>query len=172
MVPALAGAATIELRDARLYAEDGAHRLDSDFAITLPQEVEELVARGIEVQFTLDFQLVRERRYWFNRSVVERRQQLRLSYHAITRSYRVSSGLLHQSFDSLDAALRRIGRVRGWEVAAAGELRPDKNYRVSLRLALDRTALPRPFQLQVLASDAWKLDSGIRHWVYLPGATP
>lgn len=158
----------IDVRDARLHRGEAVVRLDADFGIALPPEIEELVDRGIAIHFSLQFELIRERRYWFNRTVVERSQEFRLTYHPITRSYRVSSGLLHQSFDTLDSALRTIGRVRAWEVVDAVAVNPNKRYRASLRLELDRTLLPRPFQLQVFATDDWTLDSGEHRWEFDP----
>lgn len=159
----------IEVVEARLSADDAGYRLDADFRITLPPEIEDLINRGIAVHFALSFDLIRERTYWFNRTVSEQRREIRLVYHPITRSYRVSTGLLHQSFDSLEAALRSIARVRGWAVAELAAVNPRKVYRASLRLELDRALLPRPFQLQVIATDAWTLDSGEHRWDYRRG---
>lgn len=160
----------IEVIDAQLAPGEAAYRLDADFQITLPPEIEDLINRGIAVHFALSFDLIRERKYWFNRTVSEQRREIRLIYHPITRSYRVSTGLLHQSFDTLDAALRSIARVRGWAVAELAAVNPRKVYRATLRLELDRGLLPRPFQLQVIATDAWTLDSGEYHWDYHRGA--
>ena len=159
----------IEIAEAQLDHDDSGYRLDADFRITLPPEIEDLINRGITVHFALSFDLIRERSYWFDRTVTEQRRDIRLTYHPITRSYRVSTGLLHQSFDSLDAALRSIARVRGWAVAEPGAINPRNVYRASLRLELDRALLPRPFQLQVIATDAWTLDSGEHHWDYRRG---
>lgn len=160
----------IEVGDARLQADASVYRLDADFRIELPPEIEDLVNRGIAVHFRLSFELVRERRYWFNREVAEASQEFRLTYHPITRSFRVSSGLLHQNFNSLDAALRSIARVRGWAVADDHDINPRKAYRAALRLELDRSLLPKPFQLQVFTTDAWTLDSGEHRWIHPPAA--
>lgn len=158
----------IELGEARLQPDQKVYRLDADFSIALPPEIEDLVSRGIAVHFRLSFELVRERRYWFNREVAEASQEYRLTYHPITRSYRVSTGLLHQNFDSLAAALRSIARVRGWAVAEDVDVNPRKAYRASLRLELDRSLLPKPFQIQVFTTDAWTLDSGEYRWIHPP----
>lgn len=172
---ACAGAAAadgVEVRDASLYVDASGYRLDAQFGIELPPEIEDLVARGIAVHFALDFEIIRERRYWFDRSVAERHQDFRLTYHPITRSYRVSSGMLQQGFDTLDEALRSIARVRGWAVADPTAMNPNKEYRASLRLSLDRSLLPKPFQLQVFATDAWTLDSGEYRWTFQAGELP
>lgn len=155
-----------------IHAEDDAYLLNADFSIDLPDEFDDLVSRGIPVHFALEFDLVRERDWWFNRTVITRRQLYRLSYYPITRSYRLSSGPLQQSFDSLDAALRSLARVRDWPVAVWGDLSLRKEYRAGVRLVLDRSQLPKPFQLKVLSTDAWTLDSGWHYWIYRPGKAP
>lgn len=157
---------------ATIRVDEDAYLLDADFAIELPEEFDDLVSRGIAVHFALEFELVREREWWFNRTVSKRRQLYRLSYYPITRSYRLSSGPLQQSFDSLDEALRSLARVRGWPVAAWGDLSLRKAYRAGVRLELDRSLLPKPFQLKVLSTDAWTLDSGWHYWTYQPGKAP
>ena len=157
---------------ATIRVDEDAYLLDADFTIELPEEFDDLVSRGIAVHFALEFELVRVRDWWFNRSVSTRRQLYRLSYYPITRSYRLSSGPLQQSFDSLDAALRSLARVRGWPIASWGDLSLRKEYRAGVRLQLDRSLLPKPFQLKVLSTDAWTLDSGWHRWVYQPGKAP
>ncbi len=88
---------------------------------------------------------------------------LRLSYHALTRQYRISRGALHQSFSGLPEALRVLSRVRSWQVLERAEIDAG-DYQAALRMRLDVTQLPKPFQVNALTSREWNLASEWRRW--------
>jgi hypothetical protein len=122
LASALAGAAEIEVRRAELSAGEESWLLDAEFGIDLGQRLEEVVARGVALYFVAEFELTKGRWYWVDEHVAGRKQTWRLSYNALTRQYRLSSGALHQSFASLDEALRRAGppaRMAGGREGAA-----------------------------------------------------
>ena len=157
-------ASGVVMRDIRLdYAEEG-YQLSTDIGVTLSPRLAEAVMRGVALYFVLEFEISRPRWYWLDEQVVERVQTYRLSYHALTRQYRVSKGALHQGFDSLDDALHLIGRLQSWPVVEAGLLKPGGSYVASLRLRLDVTQLPKPFQLSAMSNRDWTLESDWQQW--------
>ncbi|WP_374340134.1 DUF4390 domain-containing protein [Methyloversatilis sp.] len=161
--PAFA-ATGIAMRDVRLDHGDDGYQLSTDIGITLSPRLEEAVARGVALYFVLEFEISRPRWYWLDEDVVERSQTYRLSYHALTRQYRVSTGALHQSFDTLAEALRLVGRLRSWPVVELSRLKAGESYVASLRLRLDVTQLPKPFQLSAIGNRDWTLESDWQRW--------
>ncbi|WP_026224827.1 DUF4390 domain-containing protein [Methyloversatilis thermotolerans] len=157
-------AGSITLREVRLDHGEEGYQLSTDVAVTLSQRLADAVTRGVPLYFVLEFEITRPRWYWLDEEVVERSQTYRLSYHALTRQYRVSTGALHQSFDTLDDALRLIGRVHGWAVVDTGKLTPGASYVAALRLRLDVTQLPKPFQLSAMSNRDWTLESDWARW--------
>ncbi len=115
--------------------------------------------------FEVEFELTRKRWYWFDDSVA-RQLMLRLSYHALTRQYRISSGALYQSFSTLPDALRVLSRVRSWQVLERAEVSAGADYQAGLRMRLDVTQLPKPFQVNALTSREWNLASEWRRWPF------
>src|SRR5260370_29897896 len=111
-----ARADAIEVRDAALRAAEDGLVLDADFAFELTPRLSEVVANGVPLYFRVDFELTRRRWYWFDDTAAAKRLQLRLSYHALSRQYRLSTGLLQQSFATLDEALNVLRRIRSWLV--------------------------------------------------------
>lgn len=136
--------------------------LDAEFDFELPFVLEDAVKRGIALYFVIDFELYRERWYWFDRQLVHRTLSYRLSYSALTRQFRLARGSLALPFDTLEEALGTLRRVRGWKVIERGSLRPDEDYRAQLRLRLDTSQLPRPFQINALTNRDWTLASDWR----------
>jgi hypothetical protein len=94
--------------------------------------------------------------------VAQQSTQYRVSYLPLTRQYRVASGLLSQTFDSLAEVERLIGRVNSRTIAHVSELEKGARYDVIVRLRLDANQLPKPFQVNALASREWQLASESR----------
>ena len=136
--------------------------LDADFDFELPYVLEDAVNRGIALYFVIDFELYRERWYWFDRQLAQRSLTYRLTYSALTRQYRLARGSLALPFDSLAEALNAMRRVRGWKVLERGTLKPDEDYRAQLRMRLDTSQLPKPFQINAFTNRDWTLASDWR----------
>ena len=161
-----ARAQNIEIHHISLEGNDEGYALDADFQIDLNPRLEDAVNKGVPMYFEVDFELTRKRWYWFDERSVSRQLVLRLSYHALTRQYRVSSGALYQSFSTLPEALRVLSRVRSWQVLERDELVAGTEYQAGLRMRLDVTQLPKPFQLDALTSREWNLASEWRYWPF------
>jgi hypothetical protein len=139
--------------------------LYAQFDFELPHALEDAVNRGIALYFVVDFELYRGRWYWFDKKIVDRRLTYRLTYSPLTRQYRLARGTLAQPFDSLGEALATLRRVRGWKVIDKGVLRADEDvndYRAQVRLRLDVSQLPKPFQINALTNSDWTLTSDWR----------
>jgi len=124
----------------------------------------------VSLYFTADFVLERARWYWLDQVIAERSLDFRLSYHAISRSYRLSVGNFHQSFDTLDAAVRTMLRIRSWQIVPIDELEPGVSYSAALRFQFDTSLLPKPFQVTAIGSRDWNLGTDWLHWTFLAGA--
>src|ERR687891_1197049 len=106
----------IEVREATLKRIEDGLVLDADFAFELTPRLADVVANGVPLYFRVEFELTRRRWYWFDETAASRRLQVRLSYHALSRQYRLSTGLLQQNFATLEEALNVLKRVRNWLV--------------------------------------------------------
>ena len=149
----------IEVRDVRLQVTEEGLVLDADFDFELSPRLSDVVANGVPLYFRVDFELTRRRWYWFDESAASKRLQLRLSYHALSRQYRLSTGLLQQSFATLDEALNVLKRIRNWLVVDRTVTFDEADYDAAVRMRLDATLLPKPFQLSALTSRDLQLDS-------------
>jgi hypothetical protein len=90
-----------------------------------------------------------------------------VSWQPLTRQYRVASGLLSLSFDSVSEVERLIGRVNARSIARAAELERGTRYEAIVRLRLDANQLPKPFQVNALASREWQLASEPRRIAFV-----
>ena len=118
--------------------------------------------------FLVEFELIRPRWYWLNEKIANVQNRYRLTYNALTRQYRVGVGALYQNFASLHEAREFLSRVRVGEIAEPGALRKDSVYTAALRMRLDTSQLPRPFQITAIGSRDWNIGSDWYRWTVAP----
>jgi len=165
-MPALHAEERIGIARAALEVRHGADPgtfVDAQFELQLPVSLREAVDHGIALYFVIELEIARSRWYWFDKSLLNDAIEYRISYSPLTRQYRLARGGLAQPFDSLDQALATMRRVSQWRVADPSLLEGG-NIRARLRLRLDTSMLPKPFQVSALTDRDWALVSD---WVPL-----
>jgi len=170
--PAQALAAdAIEVRSASLArspAGDG-WLLSADFSVPLQTQQGDAINRGVTLYFTVDFQLIRPRWYWWDEKVAQASRTYRVSYHALTRQYRLThDALLPRSFDTLGEALDAMSQLRGWKVLDAGEVQKGGEYEAGVRMRLDTSLLPVPLQAGTIANRDWTLQAEWKRFRFEP----
>jgi Domain of unknown function (DUF4390) len=155
----------IEVRDVALRVVEDGLVLDADFAFELTPRLADVVANGVPLYFRVDFELTRRRWYWFDEATASQGLHLRLSYHALSRQYRLSTGLLQQSFPTLEEALNVLKRVRNWLVVERTVRFADADYDAAVRMRLDTALLPKPFQLSALTGRDLQLESPWKRFI-------
>lgn len=160
----------IEVRDVSVENVDEGLALNADFALELNPRLAEAVQGGVPLYFAVEFDLTRPRWWWFDEKTLSKRNLVKLSYHPLTRQYRLSSGVIQQSFGSLDEAVSVLRRVRSWVVVDKTVALSDATYEAALRMRLDLTQLPRPFQVSALTSRDWRLESPWKRFTFRPNA--
>src|SRR5512141_3037647 len=102
----VARADTIAVRSAEVRVEEDGYYLNAEFELSINPTLEEALHKGVPLYFLLEFELTRPRWYWFDDKILEYSTQYRVSYTPLTRQYRVASGLLGLTFDSIDEVQR------------------------------------------------------------------
>ena len=157
----------IGVKSAEVRADEDEYVLNAEFDLTLNATLEEALHRGVPLYFIFEFEIARPRWYWFDEKVVTTTTQYRIAWNALTRQYRVSSGLFVQTLYSLEEVQRFLSRVTSRPVAKRDELTKGSRYEAAVRLRLDVTQLPKPFQVDALASREWSLQSDWYRWTFV-----
>ena len=162
----------IEVRDIALYSVEEGLALDADFAFDLTPRLADVLANGVPLYFRVEFELTRWRWYWLDDRAASSSIHLRLSYHALSRQYRLSTGALQQSFPTLEEALNVLKRVRNWLVVDRTARLTNADYEAAVRMRLDTTMLPMPFQLSALTRRDLHLESPWKRFIVRAPAVP
>lgn len=164
----LARADTIGIQSAELVPDDEEYVLTAQFDVNINPTLEEALQNGVSLYFVLEFELGRPRWYWIDEKVAQLTVQYRLTYSPLTRQYRLATGLLGQQLESLDEVQRVLSRVAARPVVRKDALTPGSRYDAAVRLRLDVAQLPKPFQINALASRDWSLQSEWHRWSFVP----
>ena len=168
---ALVAAETIAVKSAVVRLQEDVFVIDAEFDFSLTAPLEEALLRGTPLYFVLETEMSRSRPYWFDEAVSSPQFVRRLTYAALTNSYRIDTGRTSSganSYPTLDEALRQIRLVRGRTLLDRRELRSGERYELSLRLKLDTTQLPKPLQVNTLVSREWTLMSDWYRVIFIP----
>lgn len=163
-----ANAEGIEVKSAELETVEDALALNADLEISLSPAIEDALNKGVPLNFVAEFELKKPRWYWLDETIAAVQQNIRLSYHALTRQYQLNVNGQYQNFSSLGEARRELGHLRGWQVVEKGQAKKRTAYVAGLRMKLDLTQLPKPLQVNALASKEWNLDSEWYRWNITP----
>ncbi|MDO4249593.1 MAG: DUF4390 domain-containing protein [Neisseria sp.] len=152
--------------EARL-TDNGQLAISSRFQTDLPDQLKQALSQGVPLHFSLSYQLSAPTiaAYKFKLGQIvgsDNSVNYKLSYHPLTNRYRISVGTFSTEYNNLNTALRGIGAISNWKVLSSGALQNESpsNVKAEIRLMLSTGQLPRPFQINALTSQNWRLDSG------------
>ena len=155
----------IKIKSFEMERVDNDWLLSASFQIELSPGLEEAVQKGVVLYFQTEFDLSRSRWYWFDEKPAIAQRQTRLSYQPLTQQYRIASEGFTFSAKTITEALQAAGSVGGWRVIDNSQMDPSKLYTASLRMTLDLSKLPKPFQVNALNNREWNVSS---EWFRFP----
>jgi len=158
----------INVKRAELVANEEWYYLNADFNIALSPALEEALNKGIGLNFILEFEMTRSRWYWLDESIASVRQNLRISFHALTRQYQFSGNNGNKAFNSLAEAKDELTRISDWKVLDRNLLKKGTPYNAAVRVKLDIKQLPKPLQVEALGSKDWDLSSDWHRFTIIP----
>ncbi len=158
----------IKLRQIQIEPVESNWLLNASYQIDLPSELGEAVRKGLTFHFLVEFEVTRGRWYWFEERPIEAMKNIRLSYQPLTQQYRINGGGLTISTATLEEALLQLGSIGSWQVADLTALDNNKTYQGSIKMRLDLSHLPKPFQINALNAREWNLSSDKHVFSFTP----
>lgn len=162
-----AGSGLLTIKNAELSPDEDGFKLNASFDVTLSPPVEEALNKGVPLTFLVEFQLLIPHKYWFDDEIVTTSTKITLNYHALSRQYLLTQMGRQQTFATLAEAKEALSQLHDWQVVEKSLLKKDEMYEALLRIRLDHGQLPKPLQVEALASENWNLISPRHRW--LPG---
>jgi len=123
----------------------------------LPRPAEDALMKGVPIYFVAEVSIFRGRWYWRDARVARDARSWRLAWQPLTRQYKISTGGLNQSYQSLGEALASLRSLSGWRIAEPKDIDDDGRYYVEFSYRLDTSQLPRPMQIGLGSPQGWGL---------------
>lgn len=155
----------LEVRSAYVDIDKGVFLLHARVEYPISSGIREALRDGVTLTFDLDTRVERERRFWFNASIVNLTLRRELAYHAVSDRYMVRdvrSGDT-ESFPTLEEALAYLGKVDSWPILVEPQL-DGGSYLVSVRAGVRRGNLPSSLRVLLFWTDDWHRVSEWYSW--------
>jgi len=158
----------INVQSAAIEPVEDTYQLSVNFEVSFNQTIEDAINRGLVLPFIVEYEVTRPRWYWLDETVVKGSRSRQISYNALTRQYRLTIGSLFQNFERLEDVRQVLTYSRVIDFVERGQLKKGMTYDVGVRMRLDVSRLPKPFQVNALASRDWDLASDWHRFGYTP----
>jgi hypothetical protein len=157
----------ISIDEARVEVTEEGCMLVANFHLELPRELEDALQRGVPLYFTTELQVYRPRWYWFDLRIIDTTRTVRMTYNVLTRRYSITvDGGLQHRVNTLEEALNFVRRPRPWLFDDLQVLKKNETYYAAVRIQLDMSYLPKPFQIDVINDRAWRLYTNWKNFTF------
>ena len=156
----------LEVRSAYVEVEHGVFQLHARIAYPLTQAIRDALRDGVTLAFDVDTRVARDRRFWFDATIVDLTLRRELAYHTVSDRYvvhDVRSGD-QASFPTLDDALQYLGEVDGWPILVEPQLTEGEHYRISVRAEIRRGRLTSSLRTLLFWTNDWHRVSEWYTW--------
>jgi hypothetical protein len=156
----------LEVRSAYVDVDHSVFQLHARIEYPMNPQILDALRDGVTLAFDLDTRVVRERRLWFDATIVELTFHRELAYHTVTDRYVVREDRTgdQQSFPTLDDALRFLGTIDNVPILVEAQLASGERYRVSVRAGVRRGRLPASLRALLFWTDDWHRVSPWYTW--------
>ena len=164
----VAQADEIKFQKVNLRAVEKAWVLDADVSLELTPALEQLVNKGVTLHFVTEFQLTKNRWYWFDAKTVDVQRISKISYQALTNQYRVTLGSFTLNAANLKQAIAAVKTIEDWTVVELAGIDQNQTYQAAVRMRLDTNQFAKPFQVNAINSKSWNLQSDWQRFEFKP----
>jgi hypothetical protein len=155
----------LEVRSAYVNIDNGVFLLHARVEYPVNPAIRDALRDGVTLTFELDTRVERERRLWFNASIVDLTLRRELMYHAVSDRYVVRDVKTGQqeNFPTLEEAVTYLGRIDSWPILVEPKVNAG-SYLISVRAGVRRGRLPASLRALFFWTDDFRRVSEWYSW--------
>ena len=159
---------SLAIKNAEINSQFEAYFLNADFDLSFNDDLDEAIRKGIPVNFIIEFELKKPRKYWFDEEVAKKTKEILLTYHALSKQFILSESENHLiAFDNLTQAKNELKRIKNWRIFDKSQIDDTDKYSAYLQVKLDQTKLPKQLQADITSNQEWQLASKQFQWTFV-----
>lgn len=156
------------IKTAEISSQFEAYFLNAEFDLFFNDDLDEAVRKGIPINFIIEFELKKPRKYWFDEEVAKKTKEIVLSYHPLSRQFIINESENRLiAFDNLTQAKNELKRLKNWRVFDKSQIDDTDKYLAYLQVKLDKTKLPKQLQVDITSNQEWQLASKEFQWAFV-----
>lgn len=140
--------------------------INADAEVDLAKDPIEALESGVPLFFDLHIEILRNRKYMWDRDLFKTKYTYSLQRHTLSKKYVLKNLITdtQRAHDSITAALQNLGQVRKLAVIDLEEITNRKNLVIAIQLELKISALPAPMMPLAYVSPQWHISSQKYKW--------
>ena len=159
---------SLAIKNAEINSQFEAYFLNADFDLSFNDDLDEAIRKGIPINFIIEFELKKPRKYWFDEEVAKKTKEILLTYHALSKQFILSESENHLiAFDNLTQAKNELKRIKNWRIFDKSQIDDTDKYSAYLQVKLDQTKLPKQLQADITSNQEWQLASKQFQWMFV-----
>ena len=156
------------IKTAEISNQFEAYFLNADFELSFNDDLDEAIRKGIPINFIIEFELKKSRKYWFDEEVAKKTKEIVLSYHALSKQFTLSESENRLvAFDNLTQAKNELKKIKNWRIFDKSQIDDTDKYLAYLQVKLDQTKLPKQLQVDITSNQEWQLASKQFQWTFI-----
>jgi len=156
------------IKTAEINSQFEAYFLNADFDLSFNDDLDEAIRKGIPINFVIEFELKKPRKYWFDEDVAKKTKEILLSYHALSKQFILAESENRLiAFDNLTQAKNELKRIKNWRIFDKSQIDDTEKYSAYLLVKLDQTKLPKQLQADITSNQEWQLASKQFQWTFV-----
>ena len=156
------------IKTAEINSQFEAYFLNADFDLSFNDDLDEAIKKGIPVNFIIEFELKKPRKYWFEEEVTKKTKEILLTYHALSKQFTLTESENRLiAFDNLTQAKNELKKIKNWRIFDKSQIDDTEKYSAYLLVKLDQTKLPKQLQADITSNQEWQLASKQFQWTFV-----
>ena len=165
---AIAADNSLIIKTAEINNQFEAYFLNAEFELFFNDDLDEAIRKGIPINFIIEFELKKSRKYWFDEEVTKKTKEIVLSYHALSKQFILSESENRLvAFDNLTQAKNELKKIKNWRIFDKSQIDDTDKYSAYLQVKLDQTKLPKQLQVDITSNQEWQLASKQFQWIFI-----
>jgi hypothetical protein len=156
------------IKTAEINSQFEAYFLNADFDLSFNDDLDEAIKKGIPINFIIEFELKKPRKYWFDEEVTKKTKEILLTYHALSKQFTLTESENRLiAFDNLTQAKNELKKIKNWRIFDKSQIDDTEKYSAYLQVKLDQTKLPKQLQADITSNQEWQLASKQFQWTFV-----
>ena len=156
------------IKTAEINSQFEAYFLNADFDLSFNDDLDEAIKKGIPINFIIEFELKKPRKYWFDEEVTKKTKEILLTYHALSKQFTLTESENRLiAFDNLTQAKNELKKIKNWRIFDKSQIDDTEKYSAYLLVKLDQTKLPKQLQADITSNQEWQLASKQFQWTFV-----